>query len=534
MSTRYYITTPIYYVNDRPHIGHCFTTVMADVQARYRRLRGDDVFFLTGTDEHADKVVTAAKMRGLSPEEWTDRNAAAFREAFAFLNCSNDDFIRTTEARHRERVERYIAALITTGDVYKGEYEGWYDEGQEEHITENAAREAGYKSTISQRPLVKRSEPCYFFRLSKYEARLLSLIESNEWGIEPEARRSETLGRIRAGLGDVAMSRPVTDDPATQWGIRIPGDPGHRLYVWIDALFNYLSVVDTPERRGYWPADVHLIGKDILWFHAVIWPAVLLALRGSSSEWSWVELPRRVFGHGWWTADGRKMSKSDGNFIEMERLESCAKVFGLDALRWYLTSQGPMAGGDSDWVHARVVEVYNADLANGIGNSASRVSNMIGKYFPAGLPEPGPANHAGHDWRAIAGKRVEAYARAMEAMGYSEACAATTGLVAEVDAYINATQPFKLAKRAEAEPGVLGELATILTNCAEALRIATVLMHPVMPSKTVELWSRWGWRLPEGAGLEAVCAFGSPHALTPGTPIVKGEALFMRHDPAGG
>ncbi len=537
----YYLTTPIYYVNDRPHIGHCYTTVVADVAARFQRLlRGqplggsggqgrpgpDAVFLLTGTDEHADKVVTSAAAHGVGPQAWADQNAAEFRKAFAFMNCSFDDFIRTTEPRHKEKVGGYIRRLLDSGDIYKGEYTGWYDAGQEEYVTETVAKEAGYKSAVSGRPLVRRTEPCYFFRLSAYQERLREHIEGNPGFVQPEARRSEVLGRLRQGLQDVPVSRPVTDDPATQWGIRMPGDEAHRIYVWIDALFNYLTTVDTPERRHLWPARVHLIGKDILWFHAVIWPALLMGLGEP--------LPRMVFGHGWWISEGMKMSKSLGNFIDLERLKAYAGRYSLDALRWYLATQGPLTGTDSDFAHAKFVEVYNADLANGIGNSASRVANMIGKYFGGKVPDRGGAGADGtdHDWPAIVERCVAEAAGAAERFDLGECVRSGIRLVGEVDAYIGVTQPFKLAKQVEAEPAKGAQLAAILYNCAEALRAAALLLLPAMPEKMGDLLGRWSSPPAPGVPLAELARFGGEHGLRAGTEIVKGDALFMRADPA--
>ncbi|MBX3402947.1 MAG: methionine--tRNA ligase [Phycisphaeraceae bacterium] len=535
----YYITTPIYYVNDRPHIGHCYTTVLADVAARFHRLMGREVFFLTGTDEHADKVVTSAAEHGVSPQAWADRNAAAFKEAFAFLGCTNDDFIRTTEARHREKVSAYISRLIESGAVYKGEYTGWYDAGQEEYVTDTAAREADYKSTVNGKALIKRTEPCYFFRLSRYQGKLRALIEERPEFIRPDARRQEVLGRLRppAELHDVPISRPVTDDPATQWGIRIPGDDAHRVYVWIDALFNYLSVVDTSERRKFWPATVHLIGKDILWFHAVIWPAVLLALGEP--------LPRTVFGHGWWIAEGQKMSKSLGNFIDLEKVRAYASRYSLDALRWFLSTQGPLTGNDADFGHAKFVETYNADLANGIGNCASRVANMIDKYFGGAAPDAqGVTALAGHDWPRIVGELTtgaDGAAHLASRFDLHGALRSGVELVRKIDGYINTTAPFKLAKHADDDPLKKRELAVILYHCAEAIRIAAYLFWPAMPWKMDELLTRWGCptgtqAVQRGLTLADLAAWAGEHGLKAGAPISKGEAgaggLFNRADAA--
>ncbi|MGH2599799.1 MAG: methionine--tRNA ligase, partial [Dehalococcoidia bacterium] len=296
MGDSFYITTPIYFVNDQPHIGHVYTTTIADIIARYRRQTGETVFFLTGTDENAAKVVDSAAERGLTPIEWADRNAAIFRETFARLGISNDDFIRTTEQRHTDLVQQYITALLSTDDVYIDRYDGWYDAGQEEYVTESRAAEYDYKSPVNGRPLVRKSEDNYFFRLSAYQGDLERLLAERPDFVQPEAKRNEVLGRLREGLNDVPVSRT-----GTSWGVPFPGEEQHRVYVWIDALFNYVTVVDTPERRHLWPADVHLIGKEILWFHAVIWPAVLIALRRVPG-YEWVELPRRVYAHAFWIA----------------------------------------------------------------------------------------------------------------------------------------------------------------------------------------------------------------------------------------
>jgi len=552
-----YLTTPIYYVNDRPHIGHCYTTVLADVLARFERLRrGDrflalggggshhpDVFFLTGTDEHADKVVTSAAAHNVSPQAWADRNAEEFKKAFAFMGVTNDDFIRTTERRHKDRVTEYITALMKSGDIYEGQYTGWYDEGQEEYVTETAAREADFKSTISGRPLVKRTEPCYFFRLSKYQDQLCALIEGGTgypyyqdgiprtpgFSVRPDARCSEVLGRIRkpAILNDVPVSRPVTADPATQWGIRIPGDDAHRLYVWIDALFNYLSTVDTPDRRKFWPAAVHLIGKDILWFHAVIWPALLLALRHSSPEFDWVKLPRMVFGHGWWVSEGQKMSKSLGNFIDLEKLKAYADKYSLDALRWYLATQGPLTGADADFSHAKFVEVYNADLANGLGNCVSRVGNMIEKYFEGKVPPAAPLD-ANFNGEGLTSSVLQSVTIALNEVDVAECLAPGMHLVELVDNYIAETRPFTLAKDMAANGD---RVARILYNCAESLRIASLLLSPAMPSKCAAIWKAWHCA-PPVAPLDQLAQFGGEFSLKPGQPLGKPDALFMRADPA--
>jgi methionyl-tRNA synthetase len=524
---KFYVSTPIYYVNDRPHIGHVYTTAMADVLARYHRLMGDDVFFLTGTDEHATKVVDEAAKRGLSPKEWADRNAEEFEQTFKRLGFTHDDFIRTSQQRHTDRVKSYVQALQESGDVYLGEYEGWYDAGQEEYIPENKAKEQDYVSAITKKPLIRRKEENYFFRLSGYADDLLKLLEEAEdFVVSPVPRRNEIAARIREGLNDVPMSRTG----AGGWGIPVPGDERHTIYVWIDALFNYLTAVDTDERRDrYWPCDVHLIGKDILWFHAAIWPAMLLAL-SRQSGYEWVKLPRRVHAHSFWLSEGMKMGKSLGNFIDLENLEGYIDRFGLDALRYYLTVMGPFGATDGDFAEAKFLDLYNADLANTVGNSFSRVSNMTAKYFDGKLPEKGPHVETRADYSSAASEAVRKVSQAVAEMDLSAAAEAAVGLVRSVDAYIEETQPFKMAKDPEKLPAV----GTVLYNCAESLRIASLLLWPLIPGKMEALWERIGCdyaaTLAEGQGnLSTWAQWGQ---LQPGTPIVKGEALFPRMETA--
>ncbi|HYE02878.1 MAG TPA: methionine--tRNA ligase [Phycisphaerales bacterium] len=538
MPAPYYITTPIYYVNDRPHLGHCYTTLLADAAARFQRLLTPDdrsVFFLTGTDEHADKVVSSAAAHELSPQAWADRNALEFRAAFDFMGCAYDDFIRTTEARHTEKVVGYIRELMARGDVYLGDYQGWYDETQEEYLTETAAREADFKSPVTGRPLVRRAEKNYFFNLPRYQERLLAHIGANPGFIAPEARRNEVLGRLREGLQAVPISRAVTADPGSRWGIRMPDDPGHRIYVWIDALFNYLTAVDTPERAGYWPARVHLIAKDILWFHAVIWPCLLMALDRP--------LPGMVYTHSYWVREGRKMSKSLGNFVTLEVLKAYAARYGLDAVRWYLLVHGPLGVTDADFAHGRFVEAYNADLANGIGNCSSRVTAMIQKYFEGAVPAPPESGlvtgaPASVDWRATCARAVAAAEAAAAQMDLAGCLRAGTDLVSAIDRYIGETRPFGLAKAmaaggpTPAQAGLQHQLATILYNCAEALRIAAILLSPAMPGSMGRLLARLSVTLDQRVPLAELAAFDGPAALRPGTRVLAGEPLFARADPA--
>ncbi len=529
MPKRLYITTPIYYVNDRPHIGHCYTTGMADCLTRFHRLANgsrESVFFLTGTDEHADKVVTSAAAHGVSPLEWSDRNAAEFERAFAFCGFDYDDFIRTTQERHKGRVVTYIRALRESGAVYLGDYQGWWDASQEEYVTETVAEENQYCSPVTKKPLVKRTEKNYFFRLSAFADRLKAHIDGQSTKfILPESRRNEVLGRLRDGLSDIPISRAVTDDPTSQWGIGMPDDPGHRIYVWIDALFNYLSAIDTPERADLWPPTVQLMAKDILWFHAVVWPCLLMALGRP--------LPVTIFAHSYWVREGVKMSKSLGNFVTIEVMEAYAQKFSVDGLRWYLFTQGPNGGTDSDFSHARFVEVFNSDLANGIGNCASRVGNMFDKYFGGVIPQGIKELIAAGQSRPLSvccRDQVHAALRALDGCDVGAALAAGIGIIREVDQYINITSPFKLAKTVETDPAAKGQLGDILYTCAEAIRIASLLLSPALIEKMPALWKAWGCGPTEGAPLAQVAVFGGPHGLKAGGRVSKGEILFMRAD----
>ena len=579
-----YFTTPIYYVNDRPHVGHCYSTLVVDCLARFARLAGHEVFFLTGTDEHAEKVVSAAAERGLSPIEWADRNAEEFEKAFALMGFSNDDFVRTTQARHTEKVREYIGRLLGSGDVALGEYSGWYDPSQEEYLTETEAKKHGFKSPVTGRDLEQRSEQNYFFKLSRYQDWLLGHIEANPRFIQPEARKNEVLGRIRDGLNDVPVSRAVKGGDGA-WGILMPGAEGHRVYVWIDALFNYLSVVDTPERRRLWDgggdvgsgahAVTHVLAKDILWFHAVIWPCMLEAMGE--------RVPDTVYAHAFWVREGRKMSKSLGNFLDLDTLRGYVEwdaigAHGLDALRWYLLTQGPIGATDADFTHEGFVSVYNADLANGIGNAASRVANMIGKYFGGEVPETAHPDDIGDlspdrfgypinpitggapaPLRIVCDSMVRSIAAResgrppvsapelasglptqgerdlnVKSSDLGSRLHGTNEIIRTVDQFIANTRPFSIAKEDAHDERV----KMVLYHSAEAIRIAAVLLSPAMPGAMADLLERFGQRRPDEKGvfrdesgavvpLKTLCAWGG---LRAGTKVVKGDALFPRID----
>jgi len=553
----YYVTTPIYYVNDRPHIGHCYTTLIADVAARAQRLVGRDVFFLTGTDEHAEKVSKTAAENGKTPYEWATINAERFKDAFAFMNFSNDDFVRTTEERHTTKASAYIKQLLDQGDIELGDYEGWYDPSQEEYLTEMVAKEHGYKSPVTGKELEKRVEQNYFFRLDKYEPWLREQIESNAVRVLPEARKNEVLGRLKQGLNKVPVSRKIKDGDA-DWGIKMPGDDAHRIYVWIEALCNYLTVVDTPDREKYWDGEVvHLMAKDIIWFHAIIWPAMLHALGK--------EPPQTVYAHAYWIAEGTKMSKSLGNFIEIDLLRAYAEKYSLDAVRWFLTTQGPLGANDADFAHARFIEVYNADLANSVGNSMSRVGNMVHKYYDGVVPGTcngefgfpnGSSLQTALKALEIAGKpaddptrtfklaeftnnAMDNAMRALETVDLESMLDSGRSIVRHVDEFISYCAPFTLAKQLDTLDDGDHALTSILYSCAEALRIASLLLSPAMPEKMSELWKNWNCNHlndPDNpnsgfvAPLSELAKWGGDYSIKKGQQIAKGDALFMRAD----
>ena len=508
-----YITTPIYYVNGRPHIGHVYTTTICDVWARFQRLLGNDVFFLTGTDEHGQKVEQSATERNMVPQALADENTAEFRRVMGMFGLSNDDFIRTTDAAHKRQVQAFVQRLMDSGDVYLGTFEGWYDPGQEEYYTETKARETEYMSPISGRPLQKATEENYYFKLSAYQDRLEQLFADNPGFVRPDARRNEILGRLREGLQDVPISRTNFT-----WGIPVPGHEEHVIYVWIDALFNYTTALGMAEpdsdvwaqRQQYWPAAYHIIGKEILWFHAVIWPALLMALDAPQ--------PACVYAHSFWISDGQKMSKSLGNFIDLDRLQSCIDTYGRDALRWYLTTNGPLGATDADFNDAQFHETYTTDLVNTVGNCTSRVSAMIAKYFDGVLPADSGIAVGDVNWPELCENQAAASIDAMDRFDLAGSCAAAMSIVRSVDAFIHDTEPFKLAK----DPEAAEALSAILYRCAEALRIASSLLEAVMPDTMGQLHE--SWNISAAVDLRAACSWGQ---LQPGQGIVK-VALFPR------
>ena len=511
MPEKFYVTTPIYYVNDVPHIGHAYTTIAADVLARYHRLCGRDVHFLTGTDEHGQKIAQAAEKQNLQPGELADRVVEDFRRLWQKLNISNDDFIRTSQPRHEKQTAAIMAKLIQRGEIYLDHYEGWYSLSQEQFVSETEAAEHDYKCAVSGKPLQRVKEANYFFRLSNYRDRLLAHLDTHKGFIKPEARFNEVYARLQEDLRDLAISRP-----SLEWGIRMPNDPSHTIYVWVDALCNYITALDYTDQQDawrYWPADFHLIGKDILWFHAVIWPCLLMALD--------VELPRCVFAHGWWTHNGRKMSKSLGNFVDPT---AYLDNYGPDAFRYFVLREVPF-GRDGDFSDESFLRRYNTELANDLGNLLSRTVNMIDRYCTGQVPRPAEATAQESDLQTAGRQLAEQVDKALADCKFHTALEAILGLAAQANRYIDATKPFGLAKQTDAASRQ--RLGTILYHCAEALRLLGVFLTPFMPGSMENLFKQLCWDQLDQMPLGQAGRWG---VLPPGTSIRKGPSLFPRRD----
>jgi methionyl-tRNA synthetase len=469
MTNRYYLTTPIYYPNAEPHIGHVYTTLAADTLARFHRLAGDDTFLLTGTDEHGIKMVKTAAEQGVEPKALADKNVAVFEDLWRELSVTHDDFIRTTSDRHKAGVSKIVQQLVSTGDIYLGEYAGWYDEGQEEFVTETEAKANEYKSAISGRPLSRYSEKSYFFRLSKYVDRVRKLIEENVDFVQPASRRNELLSKLKEEIGDLSISRATL-----KWGIPMPHDPAHVVYVWIDALSNYITALgygsdDSSLFQKFWPADLHLIGKEILWFHAVYWPAMLYALN--------LPVPKKIFAHGWWTSEGKKMSKSMGNFIGLEKLRSLASLYGYDAIRFYLLRAAPF-GADLDWTDADFMKSFN-ELANVLGNCLNRTVKMIGRYREGKIPALGEREPIDDSLIARIDEFDAKLRHAYDNIELQQCALLPVELARATNGYIDATAPFSLAK----DPAKAARLDTVLHLSAQAMQRALAGLLPILPEK---------------------------------------------------
>nr|WP_281242467.1 methionine--tRNA ligase [Rhodospira trueperi] len=505
----FYITTPIYYVNDSPHIGHAYTTLACDVMARFKRLDGYDVKFLTGTDEHGQKVEKSAQAKGMDPQTFTDMVSRNFFDLAAALNFSNDDFIRTTEDRHTRACQALWDELIKRDEIYLGSYAGWYAVRDEAFYGEDELTTGpdGRKRAPSGAEVEWVEEPSYFFRLSKWAEPLLDLYERRPDFVAPDSRRNEVMSFVKGGLNDLSVSRTTFS-----WGIPVPGDDDHIMYVWLDALTNYITAVGYPETETgeyatHWPADLHMVGKDILRFHAVYWPAFLMA--------AGLEPPKRVFAHGWWTNEGQKISKSLGNVIDPYDL---VKSYGLDQVRYFLLREVPF-GNDGDFSHRAMVNRMNGELANDLGNLAQRVLSMIAKNCGGAVPEPGPLTDEDTALLGQARGLLPAVRAAIDRQAFHEALEALWVVVRAANAYVDRQAPWALRKTDPAR------MATVLWALAETIRHVAVLIQPVVPDSAARMLDQLG--VPSDA--RDFTALGEGGALVPGAPLPKPQGIFPRY-----
>lgn len=507
---KYYITTPIFYPNSSPHIGTAYTTIAADALARYHRMNGDDVFFLTGTDENAQKIVRTAESQHVAPKEYVDGVVEKFKALWEALDISYDDFIRTTEERHHQVVQAIFTKLYEQGDIYKSEYEGWYCTPCETFWTENKLVNGRCPNPDCGREVELLKEESYFFRLSKYQDKLLEHIQRHPEFIQPSSRRNEMIRFIEGGLEDLCVSRTTF-----QWGIQVPFNPRHVVYVWLDALINYISALGYPDGekyQRYWPANVHLMGKDIVRFHAVIWPIVLLALD--------IPLPQVVYGHGWFLGkEGGKISKSRGNVQDSFEL---IRRYGSDAIRYFLLRE-MQVGQDGTYAEDNLVERINSDLANDFGNFISRSLAMIVKYRKGILPDPGVDTPLEAELKSLSTDVQSKVEERLTACDPAGALEQIWRFVARCNKYVDETAPWALAKKPEEEK----RLDHVLNTFAQCIRIMTIFTAPFMPGvpgKTAALFGKTEGDFLNWAGLEEW------DGLEPGLRVVKGDPLFPRVD----
>ncbi len=513
-SNKFYITTPIYYVNARPHIGHTYTTVVCDAIARRQRMMGVDTWFLTGTDEHGQKIERSAAAAGCSPKEFVDKISGEFRGLWDRMKITYDDFIRTTEPRHKRGVQAMFTRLQERGYIYKGSYSGQYCVYDELYVD---AVGPGAPCPECGRPTETVHEENYFFKLSAMQERVLKYYSEHPDFIRPETRRNEVIAFVRSGLRDLSVSRT-----SFKWGIPVPGDPKHVIYVWLDALTNYMTAIgfgsddpkDQQKLERYWPADVHMIGKEIVRFHCVYWPAFLLAAD--------LPLPRSIIAHGWLLFEDNKMSKSRGNIV---RSETILDTLGQDALRYFLLRE-IVFGQDGSFSFDALVQRFNADLANDLGNLSSRTLSMITRYFEGEIPYPSASARIPADQaiETLAQQTITDFHAQFELFQFSRALETAWGLVAAVNKYIVENEPWAVAERDDKDSKA--RLATILRTSVEALRIVTALVHPVIPEATARIWAQLGLGDIRQLRLRDL-AWGQIQA---GTKLAKVEAVFPRAD----
>ncbi|MEG6617138.1 methionine--tRNA ligase [Peptococcaceae bacterium 1198_IL3148] len=505
----FYITTPIYYPSDKLHIGHAYTTVAADAIARYKKITGHDVYFLTGSDEHGQKIERKAKENGQTPKEYVDKIVASFQHLWQKLDVNYDDFIRTTDDRHQRVVQMIFEQLHKQGDIYKSSYEGKYCTPCETFFTDYQLVDG--KCPDCGREVELLREESYFFKMSKYADRWLKYIEDHPDFIQPTSRRNEMISFVKQGLEDLCVSRTTFD-----WGIKVPFDAKHVVYVWVDALTNYISALgygsaDDSLYQKYWPANVHLVGKDIVRFHTIIWPIMLMALD--------LPLPQKVMGHGWLLLEGGKMSKSKGNVVDPLVL---IDKYGVDAVRYYLLRELPF-GSDGYYSEEALAKRINIDLANDYGNLLSRTATMTGKYQQGVLQKPQPQGELDEELIALATETPKLVAEAMEKLEISTALAAIWKLIARANKYLEETSPWSVAK----DESQRARLNTILYNVIEVMRFATVMITPFMPNIPQKVWPQLGIAdRPELHTWESL-RWGE---LPEGTVVQKGDVLFPRID----